>query len=241
MEGCLVRDLLGFRVRTNPASGLENLKVSDLLLNAGRGWDSDLVNSIFENNVSLAICSIPLAKSHTSDSLTWHYSNNGLYTVKSCYRMLTGSLHETESRLYVSSWKKLWTLFLPPKIISFLWRLCNSCIPVSVRLLDKGMNLPTRCVLCGQGPEHYWHLFYDCPYSSSCWTAAKVVKPTLTTDEFPVWLLKLIDDLDPDVMCSVAMILWCIWRQRNQKLWENSLLPAVKEVELGYVFLQDWC
>ena len=41
-------------------------------------------------------------------------------------------------------------------------------------------------------------------------------------------------------MCSIAMILWCVWRQRNQKLWENSLLPAVKAVELGYVFFQDW-
>ena len=102
-----VRDLPGFRVRTNPAAGLENLKVSDLLLDAGRGWDSELVHSIFENNDSLAICSIPLSKSQTSDSLMWHYSNNGLYTVKSCYRMLTGSLHETKSRLYVSSWKKL--------------------------------------------------------------------------------------------------------------------------------------
>ena len=102
------------------------------------------------------------------------------------------------------------------------------------------MNLPTCCVLCGQGTEHYWHLFYDCPYSSSCWTAANVDKPTLTTDEFLVWLLKLIDVLDPDVMCSIAMILWCVWRQRNQKLWENYLLPAVKAVELGYVFFQDW-
>ena len=154
--------------------------------------------------------------------------------------MLTGSLHETESRLYASSWKKLWKLFLPPKIISFLWRLCNSCIPVSVRLLDKGMNLSTCCVLCGQGQEHYWHLFYDCPYSSSCWAATNVDKPTLTTDEFPVWLLKLIDVLDPVVLCSIAMILWCVWRQRNQKLWENSYLSAVKAMELGYVFLQDW-
>ena len=141
-----VRDLPGFRVRTTPASGLDNLKVSDLLLDARKGWDSELVHSIFENNDSLAICSIPLSKSHTSDSLMWHYSNNGLYTVKSCYRMLTGSLHETESRLYVSCWKKLWKLFLSPKIISFLWRLCNSFIPVSVRLLDKDMNLPTCCV-----------------------------------------------------------------------------------------------
>ena len=80
------------------------------------------------------------------------------------------------------------------------------------------MNVTTCCVLCGQGPEHYWHLFYDYPYSSLCWHVAKVDKPTLTTDEFPVWLLKLIDVLDPDVMCSVAMILWCVWRQRNQKL-----------------------
>ena len=69
------------------------------------------------------------------------------------------------------------------------------------------MNLSTCCVLSGQGQEHYWHLFYGCPYSSSCWTAANVDKPTLTTDEFHVWLLKLIDDLDPVVMCSIAMIL----------------------------------
>ena len=41
-------------------------------------------------------------------------------------------------------------------------------------------------------------------------------------------------------MRSVAMILWCVWRQRNQKLWENSLLPTAKAVELGYVFFQDW-
>ena len=102
-----VRDLHGFRVGTTPASDLVNLKVSDLLLDAGRGWDSELVHSIFENNDSRAICSIPLSKSQTSDSLIWHYSNSGLYTVKSCYRMLTGSLHETKSRLYVSSWKKL--------------------------------------------------------------------------------------------------------------------------------------
>ena len=42
-----VRDLPGFRVGTTPAPGLDNLKVSDLLLDAGRGWDSELVHSIF--------------------------------------------------------------------------------------------------------------------------------------------------------------------------------------------------
>ena len=36
------------------------------------------------------------------------------------------------------------------------------------------------------------------------------------------------------------MILWCVWKQRNQKLWENSSLSTVKAMELGYVFLQDW-
>ena len=92
------------------------------------------------------------------------------------------------------------------------------------------MNLSTCCVLCGQGHEHYWHLFYDCTYLSSCWAATNVVKPTLTTDEFPVWLLKLIDALDLDVMCSIAMILWCVWRQRNQKLWENSSLFYLMKV-----------
>ena len=64
-----VRDLPSFRVGTTPVSDLVNLKVSDLLLDAGRGWDSELVHSIFENNDSRAICSIPLSKSQTSDSL----------------------------------------------------------------------------------------------------------------------------------------------------------------------------
>ena len=134
--------------------------------------------------------------------------------------MLMGSLHETESRLYVSSWKKLWKLVLPPKIISSLWRLCNSFIPVSVRLLDKSMNLPTCRVLCGQGLEHYWHLFYDCPYSSSCWTAANVDKPSLTTDEFPVWLLKLIADLDPDVMFDSNDLMECMEATKPEAMGE---------------------
>ena len=57
---------------------------------------------------------------------------------------------------------------------------------------------------------------------------------------FIFWILKLIDALDPDVMCSIALILWCVWRQRNQKLWENSSISAVKAMELGHVYLQDW-
>ena len=64
-----VCDLPGFRVGTTPASDLVNLKVSDLLLDVGRGWDPELVHSIFENNDSRAICSIPLSKSQNSDSL----------------------------------------------------------------------------------------------------------------------------------------------------------------------------
>ena len=44
-----VRDLPGFRVGTTLDSDLVNLKASDLLLDAGRGWDSELVHSIFEN------------------------------------------------------------------------------------------------------------------------------------------------------------------------------------------------
>ena len=64
-----VCDFPGFRVGTTLASDLDNLKVSDLLLDAGRGWDSELIHSIFENNDSWAICSIPLSKYQTSDSL----------------------------------------------------------------------------------------------------------------------------------------------------------------------------
>ena len=64
-----VRDLPGFRVGTTSDPGLVNLNASDLLLDAGRGWDTELVHYIFVNNVSLAICSIPLPKSHISDSL----------------------------------------------------------------------------------------------------------------------------------------------------------------------------
>ena len=75
-------------------------------------------------------------------------------------------------------------------------------------------------MLCGQGPEHYWHLFYDCPYSSSCWTAAKVDKPTLTTDEFSVWLLKLIDDLDPDVVFGSNDLMVCMEATKPEALGE---------------------
>lgn len=42
-------------------------------------------------------------------------------------------------------WKLLWKLAVPPKFHSFMCRVVRDCVPIRVRLQDKGPHVPDLC------------------------------------------------------------------------------------------------
>ncbi|KAK2664867.1 hypothetical protein Ddye_003441 [Dipteronia dyeriana] len=68
------------------------------------------------------------------DTLCWHYTADGNYSVKSGYKLGNESEYLNRascsgSGLLESWWKTLWHLEIPTKVKVFIWRACRHCIP----------------------------------------------------------------------------------------------------------------
>lgn len=83
------------------------------------------------------ILQIPLPLRDKEDSWYWAPEDNGVFYVKSCYRMIRGE-YECVDRVF---WKKVWGLQLPGKMLNFLWRACLNVLPTIVALQMKRVSI----------------------------------------------------------------------------------------------------
>lgn len=67
-----------------------------------------------------------------------------------------------------------------------------------------------------------------------CWHELKlsqiVINCAVNVDCFVDWVFKMLVVLDEGVVYRFRMVLWCIWRQRNNKLWNDVIDSAKKSV-----------
>ncbi|XP_019155377.1 PREDICTED: uncharacterized protein LOC109152245 [Ipomoea nil] len=63
------------------------------------------------------ILSIPISVRPRQDSWVWHWDSKGMYTVKSCYRLLQGEFNTQRP------WSSIWSLEIPPKCptVNAMW------------------------------------------------------------------------------------------------------------------------
>ncbi|KAH9799157.1 putative reverse transcriptase/RNA-dependent DNA polymerase [Citrus sinensis] len=107
---------------------------------------------------------IPLGTRHDKDSWFWLPDSKGLYTVRSCYRLLNSMLSPPSSR----AWRKLWQLSIPAKVKNFLWRAMSNVLPTADNLLQRRVE---NLFLCQQARKNaYFPLIPDTPgHGSACW------------------------------------------------------------------------
>ncbi|PRQ29312.1 hypothetical protein RchiOBHm_Chr5g0012551 [Rosa chinensis] len=55
------------------------------LMSLDGNWNLELLCNCFTENEVALILSIPIPNYHIKDKLIWHFSRNGVYTVKSGY------------------------------------------------------------------------------------------------------------------------------------------------------------
>lgn len=111
-------------VTTAPFPYLENARVLALFNMHGNEWDEDNIRDIFVDKDVDLIMSIPLSTAKRNDKLIWKNEDNGIFTVKSCYRAIVGNANMNE----VKPWTTMWNLKIPPKVKTSFWQACSSCI-----------------------------------------------------------------------------------------------------------------
>jgi hypothetical protein len=116
------------------------------------------------------------------DVIAWHYDNREIFTVRSTYKLQRELVSlrncsttqtsrqggEGDERL----WKGLWEIKCPGNIKIFMWKLAHNSISLRMGLERRGMELDTRCVMCGRLNEDGGHLFFQCKHVKQVWQGA---------------------------------------------------------------------
>lgn len=150
-----------------------------------RQWDKTLIYTLMPQWYDKTM-QLPLLDEFEEDKRIWKFSTDGLYSVKSTYRLVMYQFGDQHQFQIPGNWMAIWRLNVPQKIKVFLWRVCMDCIPTRIRLQSRGIECPASCLFCQRNLENAFHYFFTCPGSISVWEREglwHMIEPCLTVVE----------------------------------------------------------
>ncbi|GAU19620.1 hypothetical protein TSUD_383140, partial [Trifolium subterraneum] len=97
-------------------------------------------------------------------------------------------------------------------------------------LLERRVKCTLNCPVCDEEIEDELHIFFRCAVARDSWSAAGLssVLHNATYQQTNAMnrIFAVCGNESSDTVGRVAMLLWCIWDNRNDKLWnDNVQLP----------------
>ncbi|XP_038708495.1 uncharacterized protein LOC120003549 [Tripterygium wilfordii] len=197
------------------------------LINFRKGcWDEHFMRQILLPVDVEAILEIPLGDVRARDSRRWYFEPKGIYTVKSGYRVreewnqFNKNDARSSSRTSMGIWNAIWGARIPPKIKTFVWRLCNDYVPTFENLKRRGIPVQHGCLLCGRDRESAFHLFILCPWVRQAYFKAGLphshnVHPGSSV---MLWVDGLVHNMNTATFSRLLVFLWQLWNVRNNVL-----------------------
>jgi hypothetical protein len=130
-------------------------------------------------------------------------------------------------------WKSVWRSKAPPRVAFFVWTAVCSKILTLDNLGRRGMVVVNRCWLCETEGELVDHILLHCVAASGLWNAffARFGLCWWTggrSRSAVIW--KMVPHC----------IIWCIWRERNNRCFEDSLRSRVELLHFFLFTLYTW-
>jgi hypothetical protein len=73
--------------------------------------------------------------------------------------------------------------------------------------------------------ENEWHIFFSCQKAQELWEIASLSGMISgefgTADGFKSLFFHMLEQLEQDQLIAFVTGLWCIWKRRNDKIWED--------------------
>jgi hypothetical protein len=109
-----------------------------------------------------------LSTRQVEDNIIWHHIKTCVYLCKSGHHAAIDINMPDLGDHIDGDWRKLWNLKIPIRIKRFFWQVCQHCIPTSIRLIEKGMEVLNICVVCEEVRESREHVFFQYPFAVTC-------------------------------------------------------------------------
>ena len=133
-----------------------------------RQWNVDMVEGLFHEEEAELINKFPLSCFASEDILYWPYSSNGLYNCKSGNKFLKmeeelmDRAHDLAIDEDTQIWKRIWSMNVPQKVKTLLWRACREAMPTKCSLFRRKIAEEDLWVRCRATTENSLHALWSC-------------------------------------------------------------------------------
>ena len=196
--------------------GAENRRTWDVRFIRGpNDWEADVVNDFFH----LLASNSPLATN--GDRMRWKLTKNGDFTIQSYYHKLHGSFP------FTFPWKGIWKVKAPRHVSFFVWTATWDRILTGDKLRLKGFDFIDWCIMCRCCGETVDHLLLHCGKAHRLWCfvyrtfgISWVPSGRVSNLLFGWW--NWLGKHSSHIWNLVPLcLMWCIWRERNRRTFED--------------------
>lgn len=127
-----------------------------------RGWNFNLINTIFNREEAEVIVAIPSSPTFPPDRLAWNGTTNGIFSVRSAYHtgmeiqeLSQGSTSQEGNGHLV--WSFIWSLEAPNPTKLFMCRVCNDLLSTRSNLARRKIVEDNSCPCCMRDVESGLH------------------------------------------------------------------------------------
>uniref|UniRef100_A0A2N9IHE7 Reverse transcriptase zinc-binding domain-containing protein n=1 Tax=Fagus sylvatica TaxID=28930 RepID=A0A2N9IHE7_FAGSY len=199
--------------------------------------DDELLSSVLD--FMELIYSIPL-KGEGDDKLGWRHKPNKGFSVKEYYRCLNKVPFDP------FPWKSIWKAKVPPRVAFFSWTAALGRLLTIDNLRKRHLILVDWCCMCKRSGESVDHLLLHCPMAWDLWSVLGLfgvhwVMPCHVLDVWAGWQGCYGNRCNMVVWRMVPhCVMWCLWRERNVRLFEDCERPVSALKLLFFQTLYDW-
>ncbi|XP_040992740.1 uncharacterized protein LOC121239540 [Juglans microcarpa x Juglans regia] len=210
----------------------QEASVADLMIRSGdqlhwnvifskaiHDWELNSVEAFFSRVYSTRMSGL------REDKLWWNPAGKGIFSVRSFYKSLT-KLPNTHF-----PWKGVWRNKAPPKALLFTWTVALGKILTTDNLRKRQVIILEWCCMCKKAGETVDHLMLHCEIARALWSDVFIrigliwVMPAIVVELLACWVMP---DGAPQIKAVWKMvpicIMWCIWRERNERTFEDKEL-----------------
>ena len=138
------------------------------------GWEWNLLwrRNLFDHETEIAskfidLISMTRLNSNLNDTWVWRADISGNFSTKSAYQLLKD---EQSSEVQYLAFRQLWDIKIPPRALSFAWRLLWDRLPTKDNLAKRQILINNDlCPFCNSKPESAPHLFFTCDKIQPLW------------------------------------------------------------------------
>ncbi|KAF4388115.1 hypothetical protein F8388_014798 [Cannabis sativa] len=222
----------------------EGMCVGDLIMEDGRSWNENLVNSWFRPDAAAAILKITLPFPYVETRLYWKDDPSGCFSLKSVYWRLNQNRFDCIDVVF----KSLWKSHIHERLKIFLWRLGQNALPFGCKVASIFGSNVGPCMLCGLDEmDVVSHFVSGCNITRAVWFSSqwgvRVERCNLTNGrDVLAWLvdpssLTLDSSGCEDFLLYGALLYHKLWQVRNNIFHNKGILvldEVKKSIEKGF-------